>query len=368
MKLKNLSDRIFILLFCILISALALNEELFASQTLYGYQPDSAFDYGNLYAVDAQTGAGYFVGFTAPFNAFDSGISNPYGVLFNGLSPSSSVFEFNPITGNWQSVCDQCLSIFPLSFAYDGVNLYCVDMYGYLYNINPSNWISTKIGNPSVTSIEYYNGILYGVGDDAGGLYKIDTVNGAATLIGFGKYSDISSITVVDGIMYGRSGSKYFKIDMNTGKHTLINNTIKYGLLAATPPAAVVPIESDLIIASFSNPPVSKKPNRIFMVKDVVKNQGTADAGQFTTGYYLSIDNVKSEDDIFLSGNRTISFLGIGISSDENGVKPVKVTIPTNTPHGRYYVIACADNMNEIAESDETNNCKVSRNKIRVLK
>jgi hypothetical protein len=117
---------------------------------------------------------------------------------------------------------------------------------------------------------------------------------------------------------------------------------------------------------SFSNPPVTKKPNKIFMVKDIVKNQGSADAGQFTIGYYLSKYQIRSDDDIYLAGNRNISTLGINTSSDENGVKPVKVKIPSNTPPGRYYVIACADNMNEIAESDETNNCKVSKKRIRV--
>jgi len=42
--------------------------------------------------------------------------------------------------------------------------------------------------------------------------------------------------------------------------------------------------------------------------------------------------------------------------------------IPSDTPPDRYYLIACADNMNEILESDETNNCKVSKKRIRVLK
>jgi subtilase family serine protease len=46
-------------------------------------------------------------------------------------------------------------------------------------------------------------------------------------------------------------------------------------------------------------------------MKDVVKNQGAAEAGQFTNGYYLSTDQVKSDDDISIDGSRNILSWGI---------------------------------------------------------
>jgi len=119
----------------------------------------------------------------------------------------------------------------------------------------------------------------------------------------------------------------------------------------------------DLVVKSLHNPPASKKRGQIFKVKDVIVNQGTADAGQFTVGYYLSEDNVKSEDDIYIEGNRSISDLGVG----ERSNKTVKVRIPSDTPPGRYYLIVCADDMDEVLESDETNNCKASKKRIKVL-
>ncbi|MBI5097820.1 MAG: choice-of-anchor C family protein [Nitrospirae bacterium] len=125
----------------------------------------------------------------------------------------------------------------------------------------------------------------------------------------------------------------------------------------------------DLIITRISNIPNHKKSGGKFTIKDVVKNQGTAETGQFTNGYYLSIDEVKSDDDIEIEGNRNIPSLDPGKSSSKNnGIKPVKVKIPSNTSLGTYYVIVCADNTNVIAESDETNNCLASKKTITVHK
>lgn len=125
----------------------------------------------------------------------------------------------------------------------------------------------------------------------------------------------------------------------------------------------------DLIITRISNIPNHKKRGGKFTIKDVVKNQGPAEAGQFTNGYYLSLDEVKSDDDIYIEGNRNIPSLDPGKSSSKNnGVKPVKVKIPSDAPLGEYYVIVCADNMDQIAESDEANNCTASKKTITVHK
>lgn len=125
----------------------------------------------------------------------------------------------------------------------------------------------------------------------------------------------------------------------------------------------------DLVITRIKNIPNHKKSGGKFTIKDIVKNQGTAKAGQFTNGYYLSLDDVKSDDDIEIEGNRNILSLDPGKSSSKNnGVKPVKVKIPSDTPLGEYYLIVCADNTDQIAESDEANNCMASKKTITVHK
>jgi len=132
----------------------------------------------------------------------------------------------------------------------------------------------------------------------------------------------------------------------------------------AVRPGDVPQQPADLVITSLGNPPKKKKRESTFTVKYTVKNQGFWDAGQFTNDFYLSADKVKSEDDIYLNDERSISSLGIGMNS---GKKTVTVTIPSDTPTGKYYVIACVDKFNEIEESDDTNNCKASKKTITVV-
>jgi hypothetical protein len=121
----------------------------------------------------------------------------------------------------------------------------------------------------------------------------------------------------------------------------------------------------DLIVTKIKNIPNHKKRGGKFTVKDVVLNQGDAAAGPFINAYYLSIDEFISGDDIEIEGSRNILSLDVGESSKK---KPVKVRIPVDTPLGKYYLIVCADNEDQIAESDETNNCMASKKKIKVHK
>jgi subtilase family serine protease len=58
-----------------------------------------------------------------------------------------------------------------------------------------------------------------------------------------------------------------------------------------------------------------------------------------------------------------VSSLVAGASSRK---KKIPVNIGTDTPPGKYYVKVCADNRNDIAETNEDNNCRASKNKIRV--
>jgi subtilase family serine protease len=44
----------------------------------------------------------------------------------------------------------------------------------------------------------------------------------------------------------------------------------------------------------------------------------------------------------------------------------VNVMIPSATPPGAYYLLACADDMEAVAESNETNNCIASSSTVQV--
>jgi YD repeat-containing protein len=122
---------------------------------------------------------------------------------------------------------------------------------------------------------------------------------------------------------------------------------------------AVVP---DLVVSSLSDPPASAVVGSSFSVTDTSANNGNGLAGASTTSYRLSTDNVITTSDTLLSGNRSVPSLAAGANSSGN----VTVTIPANLTPGTYFLGACADNANTVAESNETNNCTASATSVAV--
>lgn len=126
--------------------------------------------------------------------------------------------------------------------------------------------------------------------------------------------------------------------------------------------ATFLPNDQDLVTTMVSDPPVAALPGSSFAVTDTVRNQGGVSAATSRVRYYLSADGQLDTSDIRLSGNRIVPALAAGASSQGT----VTVTIPTATPQGIYRLLACADDLAVITESDETNNCRASSSTIQV--
>jgi subtilase family serine protease len=112
---------------------------------------------------------------------------------------------------------------------------------------------------------------------------------------------------------------------------------------------------SDLRETTASTTPASpyRAPGTTFSVTDTAQNFGTVASGASTTRYYLSLDGVKSAGDTLLTGSRPVPALAAGASSSST----VTVTIPATTPLNTYSLLACADDLNGVVETNETNNC-----------
>jgi subtilase family serine protease len=98
-----------------------------------------------------------------------------------------------------------------------------------------------------------------------------------------------------------------------------------------------------------------------FSVTDTVFNQGTGSAGASTVRYYLSTDTVKGGD-TRLTGTRSVGALAAQGSS----AGTVTVTVPLAVTPGIYYVLACADDLNAVTETSESNNCRASVTTVQV--
>ncbi|HEV8336613.1 MAG TPA: M36 family metallopeptidase [Candidatus Polarisedimenticolia bacterium] len=123
-------------------------------------------------------------------------------------------------------------------------------------------------------------------------------------------------------------------------------------------------LQADLVETSVGNPPASAAPGGSFLISDTAANQGTAAAAGSVTRHYLSTDTVRDGGDLLLGGSRAVAALAVGASSAGTS----SVTVPAPTPAGAYFLLACADDLAAVGESDEGNNCRASSAKIQVTR
>ncbi|HET7617873.1 MAG TPA: CARDB domain-containing protein [Vicinamibacterales bacterium] len=106
----------------------------------------------------------------------------------------------------------------------------------------------------------------------------------------------------------------------------------------------------DLIVTSVSAP-ASAGPGSTITVTDTTKDAGAGPAPASTTSFYLSTNSSLDAGDRPL-GSRGVPALAGGVSSTGS----TSVTIPVDVTTGQYFVLAVADGINAIAESQEGNN------------
>ena len=115
-------------------------------------------------------------------------------------------------------------------------------------------------------------------------------------------------------------------------------------------------------VTAVSNPPALIGPGGRFSVTDTTRNTAGVSAPASTTRYYLSLDTVRSDDDVLLTGARAVPALGALASSAGTAT----VTLPANTVAAAYFLLACADDLGVVTESDEPDNCKASGTQVTV--
>jgi subtilase family serine protease len=109
-------------------------------------------------------------------------------------------------------------------------------------------------------------------------------------------------------------------------------------------------IGPDLVIASISAPGTGGAAGTI-TITETTKNQGGATSPASTTMFYLSTNGSLDAADVLL-GQRVVPELAGGTSSAATTSLP----IPAGTVTGSYYLIAKADGLGVVVESNETNN------------
>lgn len=115
------------------------------------------------------------------------------------------------------------------------------------------------------------------------------------------------------------------------------------------------PLQPDLLVTSLSAPTSASIGGQITVATTFV-NQGSASAGAFRLGFYISTDNIITTSDIFTGPGCTLSGLAAGASASCGAA----LGIPSSLPPGTYYFGAIADDLGEVTESNESNNARAA--------
>ena len=111
------------------------------------------------------------------------------------------------------------------------------------------------------------------------------------------------------------------------------------------------------------DPPASVSAGGTLDVADTTKNFGPGAAGPSTTRYYLSLNTTKGAGDVLLAPGRAVP----GLAASEQSWGAFTATIPGGAAPGTYYLLACADDIGVIAETNEGNNCRASGTTVQLV-
>jgi subtilase family serine protease len=116
----------------------------------------------------------------------------------------------------------------------------------------------------------------------------------------------------------------------------------------------LVRVGPDLTVSAITVP-ATAIPGGSLMVSDTTKNLGGGSADASATTFYLSANQILDAADVVL-GSRQVGGLEPSATEPGSSVLP----IPADTPGALYYVLAKADGAAAVAETQESNNLRVS--------
>jgi hypothetical protein len=133
-------------------------------------------------------------------------------------------------------------------------------------------------------------------------------------------------------------------------------------LLVAAPPAGAA---VDVVVSAASEPPDFEVAGGRFRHSYTVSNNGstTAKAGSSRTTFFLSADPVRGSDIALRPSARTSSLIQKLIKFQQK-TRRVTLNIPDSVPAGFYFLIGCADGNRKIREGNESNNCRISGQRV----
>lgn len=156
---------------------------------------------------------------------------------------------------------------------------------------------------------------------------------------------------------WGGIQNGYFLLEnLDTGEYVWNDNTLVIvgiqpdpNVVAPTEPPVVQ--KADLVIEQISASSTSILPGESIVFNSVVKNIGNVQCELSSrVKYYISSDNVKSDDDIYV-GYDYVGKLNVGATSNET----ISITFENDLGTGEYFILLLADGTGRVDELNEDN-------------
>ena len=150
------------------------------------------------------------------------------------------------------------------------------------------------------------------------------------------------------GTVYGTTASGALTVRLTSDGVVQMNGfEATISCVTTVPPQA----QADLVVQGASLSPLSVVAGGNVTASCTIYNLSGATASSSNVGYYLSTDATLDAADQLLGSSQGFA-LSVGQSSYRYGY----LTMPTGTAPGSYYVLFAADYLNQVSESNESNN------------
>lgn len=168
------------------------------------------------------------------------------------------------------------------------------------------------------------------------------------------SYYTYGSFTLPNPLTSGTYYVLFVADHLNQVAETNETNNVRALLLQVVPPTIDLSIQQAYLNVS------SAAAGNPFTASSYIYNTGNAPAASATVGYYLSTNTVLDASDVLL-GNSP----GGNLNGNASSSRYASLTVPSGTAVGTYYVLFVADHLNQVSETNETNN--VASTSLRVV-
>jgi len=276
------------------------------------------------------------------------------------VTPSSSGYSFNPpnaALSNFSS--DQTANFAAALIASPSLSIskthsgdFVKGQSGAIYDVTVSNALAAGPTSGTVTVIDTIpSGLTLGSMAGTGWGCVTNTCTRSDALAGGGSYP---SITVTVNVSGKAPAQVTNQVNLSGGGSAAASASDLTTIASSNPHA-----EPDLVVTQFSAPISGTAGGQLSNLSVTIQNQGSAAAGAFRIGIYLSKKSSVSTKDTFLGVACSIAGLNV---AQTGSCTSNSVGIPASLAAGLYYVAAIADDQKLVKESHDSNNTRVSDN------